>query len=185
MKYEKLPYGDPVFFEGKYKKDSVYDLYIQSFSCSFKIKKNKIPTIQIKKDIRFFGNEYLESSHGEEVLLTLTSVDLELFLEHYDIFDVKWISGFKFKSMSGLFTKYVDKWTERKINAKKEGNFGIYMISKIMLNSLYGKFALNPKVKGKYPYLDEDIVRYKTTDEETRKGLYLPVRNFYYSLCKI
>ena len=174
------------FSNGKYEKDNVYDLYIQSFTCIFKIKKNKIPTIQIKKDDRFSGNEYLESSNGETVFLCLTSVDLDLFLEHYDIQNEHWLSGYKFKSINGLFTDYVDKWTERKINAKKVGNYGIYMISKIMLNSLYGKFALNPKVTGKFPYLsDEEIVKYHCNNEEIRKGVYLPVRNFYNSLCKI
>ena len=171
---------------GKNEKDNVYDLYIQSFTCTFKIKKNKIPTIQIKKDLRFAGNEYLETSNGETVFLCLTSVDLELFLSHYDVQDIHYISGYKFKSINGLFTDYVDKWTERKINAKKEGNYGIYMISKIMLNSLYGKFALNPKVKGKFPYLSEEgIVKYHCNDEEIRDGVYLPVRHFYNSLCKI
>ena len=33
-----LPYGQPVFFEGKYKHDYVYPLYIQSITCIFEIK---------------------------------------------------------------------------------------------------------------------------------------------------
>ena len=50
---EFLPYGDPVFFEGEYERDDYYPLYIQRISCTFKIKENKIPTIQIKNNTSF------------------------------------------------------------------------------------------------------------------------------------
>ena len=88
---KKLPFGEPVFFEGKYKEDKVYNLYIQMITCSFEIKKNKIPTIQIKNSY-FMANEYLESSNNEIVCLVLTNVDLKLFLEQYDVYDLKYIN---------------------------------------------------------------------------------------------
>lgn len=126
------------FLNGKYKKDNVYDIYIQMLSCSFSLKKDKIPTIQIKNDrFHFKENEYLESSDNEIVVLTLTSVDLKLFLEQYNVYELNYIAGWKFKSLQGLFTKYVDKWTERKIKATKEGNKGQRSLSKLMLNALY------------------------------------------------
>ena len=185
MKYEPMPYGDPVYFEGEYQEDKLYNLYIQNLTCSFKIKKGKIPTIQIKKNICFKENEYLESSDGEIVLLSLTNVDLKLFFEHYNVDNLEYINGFKFKSKNGFFTNYVDKWTERKIQAKHEGNSGMYQISKIMLNSLYGKFALNPKVSTKEPYLLSDgIVRYTNNDEEEREPIYLPVGSFITSYAR-
>lgn len=79
--YEKeLPFGEPIFFQGEYKQDKVYSLYIQMITCSFKLKKNKIPTIQIKNNRLFFrANEYLENSQNEIVCLVLTNVDLKLF----------------------------------------------------------------------------------------------------------
>lgn len=121
--YEKpLPFGEPIFFKGEYKQDRIYPLYIQMITCSFEIKENKIPTIQIKNSISFIGNEYLESSNGEIVCLTLTSVDLKLFFEHYNVYDLKFECGWKFKSINGLFTKYIDKWIQRKIQATIEGN---------------------------------------------------------------
>lgn len=43
-----------------------------------------------------------------------------------------------------LFDKYIEKWSARKIQSKKDGNKGMYLYSKVMLNSLYGKFGLNP-----------------------------------------
>ena len=63
MYEKKLPFGEPIFFNGKYEDDKVYNLYIQMITCSFKIKKNKIPTIQIKHNLNYKSNEYLESSN--------------------------------------------------------------------------------------------------------------------------
>lgn len=123
MYYEKIPFGEPKFFTGKYKKDNVYDLYIQMITCRFKLKEGKIPTIQIKNDrFHFVENEYLESSGDEDVVLCLTCIDLELFFEQYDVYSLEYISGWKFKSIKGLFTNYIDKWTKRKIEASKQGN---------------------------------------------------------------
>lgn len=152
MKNEKLPFGVPIFFEGKYKQDKLYNLYIQTFSCSFKLKNNKIPSIQIKNNLSFIPNEYIESTNGDIVTLTLTSVDLELFFENYEIYDITYHSGFKFKSIKGLFTTYIDYWTEKKINAKKEDNGALYKIAKLMLNSLYGKFRIKSTCSWEIPY---------------------------------
>ena len=89
--YEKiLPFGEGVFFEGKYKEDKKYPLYIQSITCSFELKKDKIPTIQLKaKDYKweFLPNEYVESSHNKIINLVLTNIDLKLFFEQYDVYD--------------------------------------------------------------------------------------------------
>lgn len=99
-----------------------------------------IPTVQIKNMKFFFtDNEYLESSNGEEVLMTMTNVDLELFLKHYDTENLIYIDGWKFKGASFLFNKYIDKWTKKKIEAGKAGNKGQRQLAKLMLNSLYRK----------------------------------------------
>ena len=122
MRTEILPYGEPVFFNGKYKEDINYPLYIQQLTCCFKIKPNKIPTIQLKKHLSFLPNEYIENSGINPVCLTLTNIDLQLFLEHYDVFDLHYECGWKFKGIRGLFDKYIDKWVELKNKATLEGN---------------------------------------------------------------
>ena len=172
-----LPFGEGIFYEGKYIEDKVYPLYIQRITCSFKIKKGKIPTIQIKHS-RFVDNEYLEDSGIEPVALTLTNIDLKLFFEQYDVWDLEYISGWKFKGMRGLFTKYIDKWIGIKNEATLNGNKGIRQVAKIMLNSLYGKFATSLDVQSKIPYLDNDIVKYKLGEKTTKDGVYLPMGSF-------
>lgn len=146
-------FGEPVFFEGKYKYDKVYDLYIQMITCSFELKENKIPTIQIKHSINYLDNEYIKSSNNEIECLVLTSVDLELFFEQYNVYDLKYECGWKFKSIKGIFEKYINKWITRKNEATISGNKGQRTLAKLMLNSLYGKFATNLEVQSKIPFL--------------------------------
>ena len=127
----------------------------------FEIKKGKIPSIQLKKTRGFIPTEYIETTNGEIVTLTLTSVDYELFRMQYNITSkLIFHDGYKFKRLKGLFSSYINYWIERKTNAKKDGNKALYTITKLMLNSLYGKFGLNPKVQGKYPVIEDDKIRY-------------------------
>ena len=105
------------FLNGKYKEDKVFPIYIQMITCSFEIKENKIPTIQLKNNKFFRQNEYLETSNNEIVTLVLTSVDLKLFFEHYNVYDLQFVSGWKFKSTNSLFTEYIDKWIKVKNEA--------------------------------------------------------------------
>lgn len=185
MKFEKLPFGDPLFFNGKYEEDMLYPLYIQSLSCIFKIKENKIPTIQVKNNLAFIPNEYLKSSDGDIVTLTLTNIDLELFFEHYDVDVIEYHGGWKFRAIKGLFSQYIDYWSEQKIQAKKDKNDALYRISKLMLNSLYGKFGLNPNVRSKYPYLNEDgVVKYMMYPKETRDSIYVSLSSFVTSYAR-
>ena len=132
-----LPYGQPKCFTGEYQYDKLYPLYVITFSCKFDIKHDKIPTIQLKNNLSFIPNEYIKSSHDEQVTLTLTSIDYELFKDHYHIRDIVFHGGWKFMAATGLFDSYVDYWTEQKITAGKEGNKGKRQIAKLMLNSLY------------------------------------------------
>lgn len=179
LRYEYLPYAQPIPFKGKYKEDKYYPLYVQQLSCTFELKEGMIPTIQIKNNLAFLPNEYVESSNGEIITLTLTNIDLELFFKHYNVNVIKWHGGWEFQKVKGLFSNYIDHWTENKIKAKKENNKSLYQISKLMLNSLYGKMGTNPVIRSKYPYLDEEgIVRYKCYPEEIKDSIYIPIATF-------
>lgn len=178
MLLEYMPVGKPEPFSGKYEEDRQYPLYIQRLECIFNIKPDKIPSIQIKHHLSFIQNEYLKSSNGEIVSLMLTSPDLELFFEQYDVEVISWCGGFKFRQLKGIFDDYINYWTESKIQAKKDGNQALYLISKLMLNSLYGKFGTGLSGKRKIPVLVDGKIQYVTGDEEEKKGVYLPVASF-------
>lgn len=181
-----LPFGTPIFFEGKYKEDNIYPLYTQMLQCQFELKKGKLPTIQIKHSMFFKGNEYLTSSDGEIVVMCLNSIDLKLFLEHYDVYNLEYISGWKFKSTQGLFKEYIEKWSANKIKAKEEKNHGLYLISKLFLNSLYGKFGTDNKVRSKIPYLGEDdTVHYYDGEDEEKEPIYIAIASFITSYARL
>lgn len=178
---QPLPFGEPVFFDGKYKKDKTYTLYIQCLTCKFEIKKNHIPTIQIKHNLFYDGTEYLESSNNMEggiVTLYLTSIDLELFFKHYDVEVISYNGGWKFKEIKGLFDEYINKWITRKNEATISGNKGQRTLSKLMLNSLYGKFGTSLSARKKKPEIIDGVLHYINSDEETKEGLYIPVACF-------
>ena len=178
MYYQPLPYGEGIFFNGKYEKDKIYNLYVQMFTCQFELKDGYIPTIQLKNNLSFVPTQYLTSSDGEDVTLCLTNVDLELFFEHYDVYNIEYHSGWKFKSTVGLFKDYIDKWNKVKMESTINGNKAMRTLAKLMLNALYGKFALNPNVQSKIPWYDNGIVKYKLGEKETRDPIYIPVGTF-------
>lgn len=178
MYYQPLPYGEGIFFEGKYKPDKLYNLYVQMFTCQFELKENYIPTIQLKNNLSFIPTVYLSSSEDEEVTMCLTSVDLELFFEHYHVYNISWHNGWKFKSTTGLFKEYIDKWNAVKMESTLNGNKAMRTLAKLMLNALYGKFALNPNVQSKIPYYDNGIIKYTLGEKETRNPIYIPVGTF-------
>lgn len=178
MYYQPLPYGEGIFFEGKYKPDKLYNLYVQMFTCQFELKENYIPTIQLKNNLSFIPTVYLSSSEDEEVTMCLTSVDLELFFEHYHVYNLTWHNGWKFKSTTGLFKEYIDKWNAVKMESTLNGNKAMRTLAKLMLNALYGKFALNPNVQSKIPYYDNGIIKYTLGEKETRNPIYIPVGTF-------
>ena len=183
MYYERLPYGEPIAFEGEYKPDDLYDLYVQKFACQFELKKGKIPTVQLKNNLSFVPTEYLTSSGDQYVTMYMTNVDLKLFLENYDVYDLDYHRGWKFKSAEGLFKEYIDKWM--KIKIESDGvNPGMRQLAKLMLNALYGKFGLNPEIRSKIPYLDEGIIKYQTVKEEDRDPIYIPMASFITSYAR-
>ena len=172
-----LPWGYPIFFEGKYQHDEKYPLYIIHLTCRFRLKKDHIPTLQIKSGFRYVQTEYLTTNvsiekgreNDDPVELYLTNVDYELLKDHYDLYDVEYINGWKFKGVHGLFKDYIDYWG----HIKETTTGAMRQLAKLMLNSLYGKFATNPKTRKKIPVIDsEGVVRYTLDKEEYKDPVY-------------
>lgn len=185
MKYCQLPYGEPIYFRGPPRPDTLYKLYVVQFIATFKLKPNKYPSIQVKHTMWYSDNMYIEESKGP-TLLTLTSIDYELFIHNYDVDIYEWQGGYYFKARSDMFVDYIDYWYDKKTEAKKTGNAGLAQIAKLKLNSLYGKFGARLDGRSKIPWFDTetDKVRYRMGEPEQREGVYIPVATFITSYCR-
>ena len=179
MASKPFPAGRPIVFFGEYKYDPRYPLYIISFSCSFELKKGKIPTVQIKDSPYYDPLEYLETSNGCIEKLIMTNIDFEMFKENYNIEDLKFNGGYKFKAFNGLFTDYVEHWNKIKIESKVNSNYSMYQIAKKCMNSLYGAFGVKTKNILKQPVKKEDgLIHFVNFKQKDRRGSYLPVALF-------
>lgn len=172
-----LPYGYPMFFEGEAPEDPRFPLYIQRLSCTFKLKPDHLPTIQVKGSGRFGDTEYITESGPKPVELVLTNVDLQLFFDHYDVdeYELKYLDGYLFKGRAGMFTGYIDHW----MSIKETSEGPRRQLAKLMLNSLYGKFGTNPKARKMIPMVDHDgVVHYVLDEPEIRDPIYTAMAAF-------
>ena len=203
MKTYPLPVGMPYKITSEYyfnilfnnedtsllKDTDVEKLYIFDFQCSFKLKEGGLPFLQIKpeelKRQLNFENEVvlptdtqIYTSEGQIVNLTMTSVDLQLFYENYIVEDYSFIEAYVFEAYTGVFEEYVDYWFSKKKEAKETGNKPLYKISKMMLNSLSGKFGAKPITRWKIPVLKDGVLNYEYTGRESNKTVYMPMAAF-------
>lgn len=169
-----LPYGVPKYYKGQYKPNKDYPLYICRILVDFTLKPRCFPSIQIKGFSRFIETEYLKESNGP-VELTLTSPDLELLLENYDIGFIEYIDGYMFRGSADLFKNYIDTFMEMKMTTTG----ALRQLAKLMLNNLYGKFAKNPKIAHKTAAMGKDgIIEYTITEAEYKDSVYTAVGAF-------
>lgn len=179
MYNELLPYGQPEWFSGPPRPTKSHPLVIFSVEFTATLKPDHIPIIQIKKSSVFHDSEYIKEVK-EPTIMHVTDIDWKLYNEHYDITVYSYGGGWRFKAMHGLFKEYIDKWS--KIKAESTG--GLREIAKLHLNSLYGKFASNPNVTGKIPYLDNGVVKYRMGPQETRPPVYTAMGVFITSYAR-
>lgn len=90
------------------------------------------------------------------------------------MYNIEYISGWKFKAEKGVFNRYIDKWGA----IKMENEGAIRQLAKLMLNSLYGKFGTNPDITPKIPYFEDNIVKWKLGEKEYRNPIYIPMAVF-------
>lgn len=175
MYYELMPYGNPIRYQGEYKLDNEYPLYIQYLRCKIRIKEGYLPTIQLTKTLSFQSTKYVDEIK-ELTTLCLSNVDLDLMFDHYDILEYEPLYGYKFKGKHDMFKAYIEYWMNVKIEAEMRGDKAMREVAKFYLNNLYGKFSASPKGASLMPVLDDKgIVKYKPLPVEDRKIVYLPV----------
>lgn len=170
MYFCRLPYG-----KGVRRKPRPGEIYIVRFNARFDLKKGKLPTIQAKHNLRYTESEYLTSSDGEFMQLTMTSVDYELMHDHYNVhyeYGHEWVV---FRSRTGDYREYIDKWMSIKEEASRNHDKATKSIAKRYLNSLYGKNGERMERTKKISFFDEDNDRIGWDEvTEITDGRYLP-----------
>lgn len=173
-----MPFGEPTFYEGG-PDNRAYPLFICALTFTARLKPGYVPCIQIKGFNQFAPNIYQEVI-DEPVSLCCTNIDLALWQEHYDLDIISWDGVWYFSGVTGVFKDYIDKW----MHVKATSTGGLREIAKLHLNSLYGKFATNPNVTGKYPVMENDVVRLVLGREEYRDPVYTPMGVFITSYAR-
>ena len=167
-----MPYGKP-WISDEEPNDGVY---IVDLNCEFSLKPGKFPSIQLKNNIRYSDTEYLAHSDGL-THLTLTNVDYDLFRENYNIYNLSIDRYICFNATTDLFKDYIDRWMAEKERASREGDEASKSVAKRYLNSLYGRFGMNPVKDCKMSRLEDGIIKWDEEEIEGDGG-FLPVACF-------
>lgn len=195
MSGNRYPVGKPTMFSGEPPEDITRDekyYYFIRFRCRFSLKPRCLPWIHIRKSNLYKSNENLTTSNvrkkgkysryylddegyiqDTKVELTLTCKDWDLFKETYYIYDLEILDGCYFRTVIGIFDKYINYYKELKMKSK---GFQREM-AKLFLNNLYGKMAMSDDSSYKEPYLDADtdVVKFITHNENKKQVGYIPI----------
>ena len=196
----KYPVGKPYYFTGdilkSLKSDDIY--YFVHFTCRFKIKRGKLPFVQIRDKYIYTPNEHLTTSDFYDPIkkrycryyrrdiddddtiidtvceMTMTETDFRLFRDHYNIYDLQIIDGVYFRAEVGIFDKYINIYRDLKINAKNKTE---RTLAKLALNNLYGKMATSDNSSFKIAYIhpSENRLSFYTVVEHNKKTGYIAV----------
>lgn len=170
MRTQPLPCGNPRWFNGFPWED---EEFIMSITFTAELRKRHFPVIQVKGNPMFVPTQYLDRIE-DPITLSVTSVDLAMWQEHYDMDILSYNGGYYFETETGFFDEYIDHFMDIKATSKG----GKRTLAKLHLNSLYGKFASRPRVTGKYPVLEEGVIRLVEGEEQVKKPIYTPLSVF-------
>ena len=166
-----------------------YPLYFQEIIIhDFKVKKGKMHWVQVKSNNNFNGREVLKENinkHGKKqsIHLTLSNVLLDLLFKCYDVKSYELRGCICYRGSYDLYKNYISYWSE----IKKNNKGAIRQLSKLMLNSLYGKMGANIKTEETAIINKNDIFSIKhnlNTENLYRDGVYLPMASFITSYAK-
>ena len=148
--------------------------------------------MQIKGSFLYNGTDYLTTSdiydyssgtykryymrkgklHDTQVTMTMTCVDYELFLQHYDVYDLEILDGCWFRTEIGLFDEYMYKYK----NIKESSQGAERELAKLYLNNLYGKFSANDSSSYKVPTINKkNVLGFEIVEEHEKKPGYIAI----------
>lgn len=170
MRGHRYPCGEPREFTAiEFNAHKAHE-YIIEVDLIAKLKPRCVPFLQITT--AFHQHEYISETDGI-MRFTFTKPEWELVQETHDIDYCNIIQGWAFDSIDDLFDDYVDHWYEVKANSSD--NPTMRLISKLFLNSLYGKMITNPIKRSARIEPNEDGTFGFVAYEEQTDPVYTPI----------
>lgn len=183
MRYEKLPFGKPIYINSPENlsilKRRGFDLFCYAVSVNhMKIKEGYHPFITTSKSYLLNRKTDDFPRELENMVFYWTNIDLENVVKYYDIdYEILYEFSFAFRSRYGIFDDYIDYFMNMKENAKNQFE---YIIAKLRLNSLYGKFGTRQDRLSYVSYFDKDdgLIKYNIVENRLKNQYYLPLAIF-------
>lgn len=135
MKQYPMPIGKAKWATDLYKQnlDELFGFIDACVICPDYIKKPVLPR-KDKDDLLIFGTGNFRGVYFSEEFKYAKSIG----------YDVTPLQGYLFEKGHGLFDKFVTELYDNRLKAKKDGNDGLSYVYKLLMNSLYGRFGINP-----------------------------------------
>ena len=108
--------------------------------------------------VEIFGATEFITEIKNPTTFVFTEMDFKRVLECYELTYADYIKLAFFNLEAGLFDSYIDYWFEKKSQAKASGNKVMMLISKLMLNNLYGKLAQSPVKPTREIYVEDGVL---------------------------
>lgn len=190
MKEFPMPGGKPVWHSnlvGKELDDSVFGFIKAYVECPKTLKRPFLPYRDKNNTIIFPTGKFIGVYYSEELK----------FARRLG-YKVLPINGYLFEKMESPFKSFVSTLFESRVSARKEGNESLSYVYKTLMNSLYGRFGINPKSslteicdENRYKHLFRNneiiyidmlcnniyIVTYFSNTENTQMDLWNPPKN--------
>ena len=168
MADKPLPYGQPI----EISKPGGYRFELYEVLIHFKLKEGHLPTLLKNGSIFTKAGETYYTETEFPITIKISNIDLDLVKKHYDIYLLRYIKCYGFKT----YRYYFKPWVMEHYTMKSKAEGGLRLVYKLTLNSLYGKFGSRPTGRNKIPVLDEDgVLGYKLSDEHDMGIYYLPL----------
>ena len=162
MKENSMPYGKPKWFDtlDEFNLSSYKKAIIHVYVSHAKVIDGFIPFIPTKSLSRL-GMSYEYNKELNDIHLYLWKEKYELFKLYYE---GEWeeIKVLGFRETKNFFDKYLTQLFKDKENAP---NPFMRRISKLKMNSIYGKFATKVEQIISIPYLENDLIKFKTEED--------------------
>lgn len=136
--------------------------YIVEFKATLKLKNDDFAFLRIRNNAKYDRKKYIEEC--DNVNFVLSKIDFEEMEKRYDIYNFEYVFAVEFDCKSGMF----DGFIQEKYNDKTNSKGAKRQISKLKLNSVYGKLASCTENVIKIPYVRDGDIYYNAIKGKKR-----------------